>query len=321
MRASSRLQPRSVFASDIILARVSVADCWMTLSIFLCMLVTAFSQASSSAVMGGTVVVVGATVVLVVVAWDAAVDVPSSPAHPPASTTSRTMTTRRAAERRVLAGMRIPPPAPHAARVACHATCSDRRAGGKPVRGTGPQLQRPPSTTHPARPVGAVDPSRRGPQSSRRTLLPALLPVENATNADVVMAWSSELRELEQHASVRAGSARHREPLVLGGHQRSRSGSKNRRSRAFTATTSADEAARRRVRIPPPPPGGSLPQAGGPRQRGRWSPQTGFTLRPSWWPSLPGFNNVGLAGRAPDVPYASVDSGHPRTITVSPPAL
>ena len=59
IRASSRLQLRSVLAYDVIFARVSVADCWVTLSIFLCSVVTALSQASSSAVMGGTVVVVG----------------------------------------------------------------------------------------------------------------------------------------------------------------------------------------------------------------------------------------------------------------------
>ena len=60
----------------------------------------------SSAVMGGTVVAVGATVVLVVMDSGVAVDVVVSPAHPPTSTTSRTVTARRAAKRQVLGGMR-----------------------------------------------------------------------------------------------------------------------------------------------------------------------------------------------------------------------
>jgi hypothetical protein len=49
-----------------------------------------------------------------------------------------------------------------------------RQAGGQPARGTGPQLQRPPVTTRSARPVGAVAPSRRGPQSSLGNATPCL---------------------------------------------------------------------------------------------------------------------------------------------------
>jgi hypothetical protein len=53
---------------------------------------------------------------------------------------------------------------------------------------------------------------------------------------------------------VRAGSVRHREPLVLGGHQRSRLASKHRRSDRLPAQTSDSKAAWRRVRTPQPPP-------------------------------------------------------------------
>jgi hypothetical protein len=124
-------------------------------------------------------------------------------------------------------------------------------------QGDGPAATATSFDDAPARPVGPVDPSRRGPQSSRRTLLPALLPVENATNADVVMAWSSESRELEQHASVRAGSVRRREPLVLGGHQRSRSASKNRRSQGVRRHDLGRRTAWDRVRAShPSPPSG-----------------------------------------------------------------
>src|SRR6266702_7058462 len=123
MRASVRLQLRSVFAYDVIFARVRytvVAE--KALPIVVCSLVTALSQASSPAVIGGTVVV-GATVVAVaVVGVDAAVDVPVLPAHPPTSRISRTVTARRAAWRPVLAGMRKPLQRGNATRVACHAT-------------------------------------------------------------------------------------------------------------------------------------------------------------------------------------------------------
>src|SRR5829696_3313025 len=193
---------------------------------------TPLSQASSLASSGGTVVVVGATVVLVV-DWPTAVESSLWPAHPPASATSRTIATRRAADRRVPAGMRKPPPALRRGEgrvprdVLCLASWQ-QASQGDGAAATATSFDDAPCPTG-----RAVDPSRRGPQSSRRTLLPALVPVENATNADVVMTWSSESGELEQYASVRAGSARHREPLVLGGHQRSRSASKNRRSQCI----------------------------------------------------------------------------------------
>jgi hypothetical protein len=51
---------------------------------------------------------------------------------------------------------------------------------------------------------------------------------------------------------VRTGSASHREPLVVGGHQRSRSAAENRRSRAVTPPTSTGEAAWDWVRAPHP---------------------------------------------------------------------
>jgi hypothetical protein len=51
---------------------------------------------------------------------------------------------------------------------------------------------------------------------------------------------------------VRAGSAPHREPLVRGGHERSRPVCKNPRSQASTPTTPERGAARRRVRAPHP---------------------------------------------------------------------
>jgi hypothetical protein len=55
-------------------------------------------------------------------------------------------------------------------------------------------------------------------------------------------------------ALVRAGSVRHRKPLVLGGHQRSRPRTRIAGHTPSTATTSAGEAAWRRVRAPPPAP-------------------------------------------------------------------
>ena len=52
---------------------------------------------------------------------------------------------------------------------------------------------------------------------------------------------------------VRAGSAQHRKPLVLGGHERSRSASENRRSRGrHRSNLTAKQPGA--VRIPPPPP-------------------------------------------------------------------
>ena len=137
------------------------------LSIFLCTFGIALSQASSSAVMGGTVVVVGATVLLVVLAWDAAVDSSAWP-HPPTSTTSRAAAARRAAGRLALAGMANAPfQRGNAARIA-----RTRHTVSASQSGTGPQLQRPPVTTHPARPVGQRLPrvAVRSPRWERYTL-------------------------------------------------------------------------------------------------------------------------------------------------------
>jgi hypothetical protein len=64
---------------------------------------------------------------------------------------------------------------------------SGQRAGVRPAPGTGPQLKRPPVTTHPARPVGAAAPSRRGPQSSAGNATPCLA-VEKVGNVEVVPA-------------------------------------------------------------------------------------------------------------------------------------
>ena len=46
-----------------------------------------------------------------------------------------------------------------------------------------------------------------------------------------------------------------------------------------------------------------------------------LALRPSWWPSHQASSTAVLPGRAPDVPYTSVRSGHPRTTTVYAHAL
>jgi hypothetical protein len=77
---------------------------------------------------------------------------------------------------------------------------------------------------------------------------------------------------------VRAGSARHREPLDLGGHQRSQRTPKNRRSCGIHRTTSDGEAARTRVQVLPPgcrEPSGLLPTR-------RWSPKTSLTIGSRW---------------------------------------
>jgi hypothetical protein len=93
---------------------------------------------------------------------------------------------------------------------------------------------------------------------------------------------------------VRAGSVRHRKPLVLGGHERSRPANQNRRHTPSTATTSAGEAAWRRVRTPPLTAArlfGCLP-------RGSWSPESGLIVRPSWWLSPPHRAKFVLSGSA-----------------------
>jgi hypothetical protein len=46
------------------------------------------------------------------------------------------------------------------------------------------------------------------------------------------------------------------------------------------------------------------------------SPRTGLTLPPSWCHRCQARAMFTLTGRAPDVPYASVDRGHSRTTRV-----
>jgi hypothetical protein len=117
---------------------------------------------------------------------------------------------------------------------------------------------------------------------------------------------------------VRAGSARLREPLHLGGHQRSRRTRKNRRSCGIHRYDLGRRSSTGQGSNPSPK---ELPQASGPCQRGTWSPSTGLALRPSWRPSRQASSTAVLPGRAPDVPYTSVRSGHPRTTTVHAHAL
>jgi hypothetical protein len=145
--------------------------------------------------------------------WPAAVESSLWPAHPPASATSRTIATRRAADRRVPAGMRKPPPALRRGegRVPTRCAVLGKLAAsqGDGAAATATSFDDAPCPT--GRGSGSLA-SRSAVLTANIT--PTLVAVENATNADVVMAWSSELRELEQYASVRAGSARHREPRV-----------------------------------------------------------------------------------------------------------
>jgi hypothetical protein len=63
-----------------------------------------------------------------------------------------------------------------------------------------------------------------------------------------------------------------------------------------------------RLDLPRTPPGAC--------HRGGPSPWTGLTLRPRQCHRISVPSCVVLTGRAPDVPYASVPSGHPRTTTV-----
>jgi hypothetical protein len=79
------------------------------------------------------------------------------------------------------------------------------------------------------------------------------LPQVGHLGAGVVMHGSMVRAEVPVHL-VRAGSASHREPLVVGGHKRSRRAGRSRRPpRLPPPTPTAVEAARKRVRIPPPP--------------------------------------------------------------------
>jgi hypothetical protein len=117
-------------------------------------------------------------------------------------------------------------------------------------------------------------------------------------------------RQQDLVALVRAGSARHREPLVLSGHERSLSEYKNPARTACMILTSADKPAWGRVQVPRPaaasPPDSCL-RGGG--HRGRTSPygQGGATAR-----RVPG---VILDGRATSVPFTAVLTGPERTAT------
>jgi hypothetical protein len=110
---------------------------------------------------------------------------------------------------------------------------------------------------------------------------------------------------------VRAGSARHREPLDLGGHQRSQRTPKNRRSCGIHRTTSDGEAARTRGSSPP----ARLPRAlralaheavvteDEPHHRVKVE----STAQPDLGPIL--------GGRATSVPFTAVLTGLERTTT------
>jgi hypothetical protein len=155
--------------------------------------------------------------------------------------------------------------------------CCDWRAGSEPGDGAAAT-----ATSFDDAPC----PTGRGSGSlaSRSAVLtanvtPCLGSVENATNADVVMAWSSELQELEQYASVRAGSARHPEPLVLGGHQRSRSASKNRRSQGVHR----HDLGRRSSPALGSNPTSLLPRGRAERPSGAEQPAVRALLRPTRW--------------------------------------
>ena len=90
--------------------------------------------------------------------------------------------------------------------------------------------------------IGLTVPGRRGGPWSRRTGAPQV----SATRRDQSLRGAVVL--------VRAGSARHREPPVLAGHERSRPVWTTTARSALAARSTADEVRRRRVRIPPPPP-------------------------------------------------------------------
>ena len=106
-------------------------------------------------------------------------------------------------------------------------------------------------------------------------------------------SWAEELPETRLPSSstlVRAGSARHREPLVLGGHKRSRTAHATIGGHAaFTATTLDIEAGWGRVRIPPPP-----AAAHQPLKTGVIGPAV--PCRPRNPPSCAWFGQVGRSG-------------------------
>jgi hypothetical protein len=106
------------------------------------------------------------------------------------------------------------------------------------------------SRVRPFRPCPRRAPSsdqQRSPAvNSGNCLWPLTLPLPDTEQAD-----SASQARGGPSSLVRAGSARRREPLVLGGHERSTSVNQHRRQRRFTAMTLDGEAARRWVRISP----------------------------------------------------------------------
>jgi hypothetical protein len=145
--------------------------------------------------------------------------------------------------------------------------------------------------THPARPVGAAAPSRRGPQSPRGTLQPAMPSVEKETNVDVVVAYFA--RAGVSHLGPRwvrmaAGTAGPQRARSVHGRQVGIAGHST-----FAAPTSAAEAAWRRVQVSHPAaasPPGSCQRCSGHRD----GPHPPAELEPS----PPGASIVILAGRA-----------------------
>jgi hypothetical protein len=108
----------------------------------------------------------------------------------------------------------------------------------------------------------------------------------------------------------RAGSARHREPLVLDGHERARSAYEGRRSQHIHASDLGRESSSGPGSSPHPAaasPPGSLPTR-------RWSPRTGLTLRAGWSHGATGYRVI-LGGRATSVPFTPVTTGPLRTTT------
>jgi hypothetical protein len=100
---------------------------------------------------------------------------------------SRIKAARLTGERRVLAGMRRPLPARQRGegRAARDVLC-DRLAGVEPALGAGAAAAATSCDDAPCPTGRAAAPSRRGPQSSLRTLHLASLSVENETNGELV---------------------------------------------------------------------------------------------------------------------------------------
>jgi hypothetical protein len=204
------------------------------LSIVLCTLVTAVSQASSVKREGETVLVVGATVLVVVPGVDAAVEVAVLPAHPPTSRTSRTVAARRAVERLLVAGLRKPLQRCNAARVACQARLGVDGELARASQGTGAAAAATSSDDTPC-------PARWGSGSlaSRSAVLAwkatPCLAVGKEANVEVVTGLSQSSGSWgNTHGPrcVRAVSA----TGGWGGQERSRSACKNPRSRCLHTT-------------------------------------------------------------------------------------